>query len=332
MSKPFAIAPVRGRDAPDHIDLEGFVWIDLALSEFDACATAIGERLALGPDAIEAMRTIAARPTQVRKPVVHPNSVTFPVWAWNPDVGEDNDDPDIYQVNVLIAGCALITVADDANHPPKIDADGLPAYSEAHAVYLVLSAIFDSHSAELGRILEQMGDLEDHSQQGLFSRLGGQNAIARLRGDLTELRKAVGPERRLFDRLGVELEHVEGLDDDHAAHIERIQEQLDHIDDRIDGVSGALSDLIGLRISAIGFSLTALATVLTPIAVITALLGVDWVHSQFDTTEAGIALVVVIVALTVATLLWIRSMWAADPTNPSHRRIRRRSADPPAAR
>ena len=224
-------------------------------------------------------------------------------------------------MNVLITGCALLTVADDVSHPPKIDADGLPAYSEAHAVYLVLSAIFDSHSAELGRILEQMGELEDHSQQGLFSRLGGQNAIVRLRADLTELRKAVGPERRLFDRLGVELEHVEGLHEGHADHIERIQEQLDHIDDRIDGVSGALSDLIGLRISAIGFSLTALATVLTPIAVITALLGVDWVHSQLrDTTGAGILLVLVIVALTVATLLWIRSMWAADPTNPSRRR------------
>lgn len=187
----------------------------------------------------------------------------------------------------------------------------------------MLSAIIDSHSAELGRILDQIGELEEHSQQGLFSRLGGQNAIARLRADLTELRKAVGPERRLFDRLGVELGHVEGLDSDHADHIQRIQAQLDQIDDRIEAVSGALSDLIGLRISAIGFSLTALATVLTPIAVITALLGVDWVHNQFDTTEAGVLLVAVIVVLTVATLLWIRSMWAADPTDPSRRRGRR---------
>lgn len=94
MATPFAIDPVRGRDAPEHVDARGFVWIDLARSDFEACSSALGERLELHPDAIEAMRTIAARPTQVRKPVVHPNSVAFPIWAWNPDVGEDNDDPD----------------------------------------------------------------------------------------------------------------------------------------------------------------------------------------------------------------------------------------------
>ncbi len=95
----------------------------------------------------------------------------------------------------------------------------------------MLSSIFDSHTAELGRILDQMSDIDDHGQKGLFQRLGGQNAIARLRTDLTELRKAVGPERRLFDRLGVELEHVDGLSNDHADHVQRLQNQLDQIDD-----------------------------------------------------------------------------------------------------
>jgi Mg2+ and Co2+ transporter CorA len=319
MPKPFVIEPVRGRDAAEHITKRGFVWIDLALSDYKACQGALAEKLELDPKAAEMLGTLNRRPTQVRRPFVHPNSVAFPVWAWNQDPSSAAEAPGevrpaTYQVNVLIHGCALVTVTADRSHPPFLDADGLPANSEAHVVYLVLSAMFDSHSAELGRILEQMGVLEDQSQEGLFSRLGGQNTIARLRRDLTELRKAVGPERRLFDRLGVELENVEGLSDDHATHIERLQAQLDHIDDGISAVAATLSDLIGLRISAIGFSLTALATILTPIAVITALLSVDWVHNQLDTTEAGIGLIVVIVALTASTTLWIRSMWAADPT------------------
>lgn len=322
MAKPVVLQPQRGRDAAQQITSRGFVWIDLGLSTFEEIAPQLAERLELDPDAIEVLRTITARPTQVRKPTVHPNSVAFPVWAWDPTIGEDNPEPDIYQINVLIHGCALVTVTDDLSHPPKIDPGQIPAHSEAHAVYLVLSSIFDSHSAELGRIVEQIGDLEDHSQQSLFSRMGGQAAIARLRGDLTELRKAVAPERRLFDRLGVELEHVDGLSSDHVAGIERIQQQLDHVDDGIDGVSGALTDLIGLRISAIGFSLTALATILTPIAVITALLGVDFVHNQFDTTETGIVLIAIILALTIGLLLWIRSMWTVDPTEKSKRRTR----------
>jgi len=313
MARPFALQPQRGRDAAETITRRGFVWIDLKASDFRAIAGELAERLDLDALAVERLETLDAEPTDVRRPVVHPNSVVFPVWAWNPEPVDD--EAPTYQINVLIHGECVISVTDDRRHPPPIEAAGFPAHSEAHAVYLVLSSVFDTHSAELGRIVDRIGRLEDDAQRGLFKRLGGQTAIARLRADLTELRKAVGPERRLFDRLGVELEHVDGLSSDHAAGIDRIQSQLDHLDDAIGGVSSALTDLIGLRISAIGFSLTALATILTPIAVITALLGVDWVHSQFDTTGAGIALVAVIIMLTLATLLWIRSMWATDPTS-----------------
>jgi Mg2+ and Co2+ transporter CorA len=327
MTKTFPIVPLRGRDAAEHITKDGFVWVDLAHSDFEACADELGKALELTPDVITKLGTLEAEASDVRRPDVHPNAVAFPVWAWNQDPWSDEqgpvaDRPDTYQVNVLIHGCALVTVTEDQSHPPFVDADGLPAQSEAHAIYLILSSIFDSHTAELGRILDQMSDIDNHGQEGLFQRLGGQNAIARLRTDLTELRKAVGPERRLFDRLGVEIESVEGLSSDHTDHIQRLHDQLDHIDDGIAAVSGALSDLIGLRISAIGFSLTALATILTPIAVITGLLGVDWVHNQLDTTAAGIGLIILIVALSLFTGYWIRRLWAVDPTD-EQRRIRR---------
>jgi Mg2+ and Co2+ transporter CorA len=318
MPQPFRIDPVRGRDAAEHINRRKFVWIDLALSDFRACAPALAEKLELTPDLIESLGTLEEKAADVRRPDVHPNAVAFPVWAWNrdvPDVG--GEVPATYQINVLIHGCAILTITDDKRHPPRLDVDDFFAHSEEHAVYLVLSAIFDTHSAELGRIAERIAELEEFAQQGLFKRLGGQRAIATQRGDLTALRRAVGPERRLFDRLGVELEHVEGLGTDHATNIDRVQSQLDHIDEGIDAVSGALTDLIGLRISAIGFSLTALATVLTPLAVITTLLGIDWIHSQVDGTGGGILLLVLIVAATVATFWWILRLWGDGPDEAS---------------
>jgi Mg2+ and Co2+ transporter CorA len=318
MAKPIPIEPLRGRDAADHISRRGFVWIDLALSDFKVAAPALAEKLELEPDVIETLGTLEDKPTDVRRPSVHMNAVAFPVWAWNRDVMDAGGAiPATHQINVLIHGAAIITITDDTRHPPRLEVDDFTAHSEAHAVYLVLSAIFDTHSAELGRIADRIGALEDYGQQGLFKRLGGQHATAVLRADLTALRKAVGPERRLFDRLGVELEHVDGLSSDHTEGIERLQTQLDHIDEGIDAVSGVLTDLIGLRISAIGFSLTALATVLTPLAVITALLGVDWIHNQVDDTGGGIVLVVVIAAATVATLWWILRLWGDGPDEAS---------------
>src|SRR5919197_3081706 len=103
--------------------------------------------------------TLDQTPTDVRRPLVHSNSVAFPVWCWNQDpwsddAGPGDGRPDTYQVNVLIHGCAVVTVTEDQSHPPFVDADGLPAHSEAHAVYLILSAMFDSHAAELGRIVD----------------------------------------------------------------------------------------------------------------------------------------------------------------------------------
>jgi Mg2+ and Co2+ transporter CorA len=318
MPKRIPIEPLRGRDAAEHISRRGFVWIDLALSDFKAAADAIADKLELGPDVTENLEILDKSATDVRRPIVHSNAVTFPVWAWNRDVQDVGGEiPPTYQINVLIHGDAILTVTDDTRHPPRLDVDDFTAHSEAHAVYLVLSAIFDTHSAELGRIADRIETLEDYGQQGLFKRLGGQSSIALLRADLNALRKAVSPERRLFDRLGVELEHVDGLSEDHTEGIERLQTQLDHIDEGVDAVSGVLTDLIGLRISAIGFTLTALATILTPLAVITTLFGIDWIHNAFDDTGGGILLVVVIAAATVATLWWILRLWGDGPDEAS---------------
>ena len=314
MATPFELVPERGLDAPEKIVPDGFCWIDLKLSDFQACTPQLAQKLDLDRETLSRLGNFESKLTDVRRPTLHPNAVVFPVWAWNrefPDVTPEVDPT--YQINVLIHGDAVVTVTDDARHPPRLEVDGINAHSEAHAVYLVISAIFDTHSEELGRIAERISELESNAQESLFKRLGGQAAIARLRADLSELRKAVAPERRLFDRLGVELEHVDGLSEDQTAGIDRLQGQLDQLDDRIDSVSGALTDLIGLRISAIGFTLTALATVLTPLAVISALIGIDVVHNQFDSTGGGIALVVLVVVASVATLYWIRSLWGAGP-------------------
>ncbi|MDX6581017.1 MAG: hypothetical protein QOI10_201 [Solirubrobacterales bacterium] len=316
MGKPFSLEPLRTADAPDAITRRGFVWIDLKLSDFEACTPALAEKLDLDEATIGRLGSFEAKLTDVRRPTLHPNAVVFPVWAWNREIEDVGGEiSPTYQINVLIHGEAVITVTDDSRHPPRLEVEGIDAHSEAHAVYLVLSAIFDTHSAELGRITDRIGDLERYGQEGLFKRMGGQRTIATLRADLTELRKAVGPERRLFDRLGVELEHVDGLSDDHSAGIDRLQGQLDLLDDRCDAVSGALTDLIGLRISAIGFSLTALATVLTPLVVITALIGIDVVHNQVDSTVGGIALVAGIVVATGGALWWLRSLWGSGPSD-----------------
>jgi hypothetical protein len=316
MGEPFELPPCRGRDAPGKITPEGFCWIDLKLSDFNSCSPALAEKLELDQATLGRLTDFDAELSDVRRPTLHPNAVVFPVWAWNrdiPDVGGELEPT--YQINVLIHGEAIITVTDDARHPPRLEVDGITAHSEAHAVYLVISAIFDTHSAELGQISERIGELERYGQEGLFKRLGGQRAIAQLRADLSELRRAVAPERRLFDRLGVEIEHVDGLSDDQSSGIDRLQGQIDLIDDRIEAVSGALTDLIGLRISAIGFTLTALAAVLTPIAVITALIGIDAVHNEFDTTAGGIALVIVIAVATGVTFWWLNSLWGSGPSD-----------------
>src|SRR6478735_805530 len=122
MGRPFELPPQRGQDAQEQINRRGFCWIDLKLSDFQACSSRLAEKLDLDEATVDHLSDFDAELSDVRRPILHPNAVIFPVWAWNrdiPDVGGELEPT--YQINVLIHGEAIITVTDDARHPPRLE-------------------------------------------------------------------------------------------------------------------------------------------------------------------------------------------------------------------
>ena len=134
----------------------------------------------------------------------------------------------------------------------------------------------------------------------------GRVRIATLRAissRLSTMRRRVGPQRGLFERIGVELRRLEGLDADDERYFDRLGGQVTRLVDGIDAVGNALATLIDLRLNETSYWLTVVATIFLPLTFITGFFGMnfDWMVDQIDTQLAfwllGIGTPVVGVAL-----------------------------------
>ena len=92
------------------------------------------------------------------------------------------------------------------------------------------------------------------------------------------MRRRAGPQRGLFERIGVEIKQVEGLEADHERYFDYIGEQIGRLVDAIDAASNALATLIDLRLNETSYWLTVVATIFLPLTFITGFFGMnfDW--------------------------------------------------------
>ena len=140
------------------------------------------------------------------------------------------------------------------------------------------------------------------------------------------MRRRVGPQRGLFERIGVEIQRIEGLEADDERYFDRIGAQINRLVDAIDAAANALATIIDLRLNETSYWLTVVATIFLPLTFITGFFGMNfgWMVHEIDTQLAfwvlGLGSIVVGVAL-IWVLVVRGSPVEPDTTGPPRRPV-----------
>jgi magnesium transporter len=191
-------------------------------------------------------------------------------------------------VGVLVSGDYLLTVHQERVSLPALLAPYMPeGRSEQYAVYAVLDAIVASAFDALDEAEETLDGLAVMSSDLRAGRV----RMATLRSAssrLSEMRRQAAPQRGLFERIGVEITRIEGLEADDERYFEHIGEQLNRLVDAIDATADAMARLIDLRLNETSYWLTVVATIFLPLTFITGFFGMNfgWMVGQIDTPLA----------------------------------------------
>ena len=134
---------------------------------------------------------------------------------------------------------------------------------------------------------------------------------------LTTMRRQIGPQRGIFERIGEEIGQVENLITDSESYFERVYGQLNRLVDGIDAASDSMAQLIDLRMNETMYWLTAVATIFLPLGFLTGFFGMnfDWMLKRIDTALAFFALGVG-GSVAAALLIWIIIRRRATPVQP----------------
>jgi magnesium transporter len=282
-----------------------FFWIDAPLSE--ATAADLGDVLDVPKDALQALLRFREDLGSSRKFYADGLHVGFAVSCYPESAQIADEGPyrlDPVEVHVLVSGDYMLTLHEERVSLPQLLAPYLPeGRSEQYVVYAVLDAMVGTAFDALNEVELTLDDLAVMST----NLRAGRVRMATLRAmssRLTRMRRRLGAERGLFERIAVELERVEGLAPDDERYFDRIAEQVNRLVDAIDAAANAMARLIDLRLNETSYWLTVVATIFLPLTFITGFFGMNfgWMVGQIDgelafwllgigTPVAGVALI-----------------------------------------
>jgi len=285
---------VHGFDAPerDRIaalrDAGRFAWIDIPLSA--TSARDLGEALQIPENALKALLAFGPGQTASRKFHADGQHVVFGFSCYLASGAEAGTPYRLHpiEVHVIVTGDYVLTLHEEPVSLPALLAPNLPeGRSERYAVYAVLDAMVSSAFDALNEVELTLDDLAVTSTDMRAGRV----RMATLRdmsSQLARMRRQVGPERGLFERIGVEIGRVPGLEADDEHYFDRIGQQVNRLVDAIDAAADAMATLIDLRLNETSYWLTVVATIFLPLTFITGFFGMnfEWMVGEIDSQLA----------------------------------------------
>ncbi len=280
-----------------------FFWVDLSSS--DASEGDLSEVLGISERALAALLDFGEADAASRKFYADGQHVVF---AFSCYLERDQEDENSYrlhpiEVHVLVSGDYLLTLHRERVSLPKVLAPSVPeGRSEQYTVYAVLDAMVASAFDALNEAELTLDDLSVMSADLRAGRLR-MGTLRLISSQLARMRRRVGLQRGLFERIGVEIGRLEGLQADDERYFDRIGEQVNRLVDAIDAAADALARLIDLRLNETSYWLTVVATIFLPLTFITGFFGMnfEWMVGEIDSELAfwllGVGTLVVGVAL-----------------------------------
>ena len=109
---------------------------------------------------------------------------------------------------------------------------------------------------------------------------------------LTTMRRQLGPQRGIFERIGEEIGQIENLSADNERYFERVYQQLNRVVDGIDAAADSMAQLMDLRMNETMYWLTVVATIFLPLTFLTGFFGMNfgWMVGEIDTEVAFLTL------------------------------------------
>jgi magnesium transporter len=281
-----------------------FFWIDVSLSE--TSRDDLSEPLRIPNNALDRLLRFTEGAAHSKKSYADGRRVVFAFTGYLEST--ELADGTSYrlrpvEVHVLVSGDYLLTIHEERMSLPELLAPDLPeGGTEQYVIYAILDAMVASAFEALNEAestLERLQLMSSDLRAGRVRTATLRAINARLSG----LRRRFGPQRGTFERVGVEIRRVEGLEADDERYLERIGEQLDRLVDAIDAAAEAMATLIDVRLNETTYWLTVVATIFLPLTFITGFFGMNfgWMVGQIDTQLAfwllGIGTPVVGVAL-----------------------------------
>jgi magnesium transporter len=236
----------------------------------------------------------------------------FALSAYLESAGRADEGPERLrpvEIHVLVSGAYLLTVHEERVSLP----DSLAVYvpegrSEQYVIYAVLDAMVASAFDALNKLELVLDDLAVMSTDLRAGRVR-MASLRTISSQLSRMRRRVGPQRGLFERIGVEIKRVEGIEADDERYFDRIDAQANRLVDAIDAAADAMATLIDLRLNETSYWLTVVATIFLPLTFITGFFGMnfEWMVGEIDTQPAfwllGVGSLVVGVALIWALVV-----------------------------
>jgi len=302
-----------------------FFWIDLCVSDLPPAK--LDEALDIGSHALRPLLEFERAGPPSRRFHADGQHVVFPFHCYLESEhhdGEDTPRVGAIEVNVLVHGDYLLTAHRERVSLPNL----LPGYSEEgrseqYIVYAVLDAMvataFDAlNNTELA--LEGLQILAGDAGNARV-RMGTLRAIS-LR--LTTMRRQLGPQRGIFERIGEEIGQVDGLESDNERYFERIYEQLNRMVDGIDAAADSMAKLMDLRLNETMYWLTVVATIFLPLTFLTGFFGMNfaWLVGGID-TEAAFLVLGIGGSAAATALTWIAVRRRGTPVQPDQDAVER---------
>jgi magnesium transporter len=218
----------------------------------------------------------------------------------------------------------VLTVHEQAvSLPEQLSLETPEGRSEQYIVYAVLDAMVDTgfdalNEAELTLEGMQMMSTDMRAARVRMATLRAVNSR------LSRMRRRLGPQRGIFERISEEIGRIEGLEADNQQYFERIYSQLSRLIDGIDAASDGMAKLIDLRLNETIYWLTVVATVFLPLTFVTGFFGMNfaWMVDRIDTLGAFLLLGAGVPAvLTLLTYLLIQRR--GTPVEPDQNSVER---------
>ena len=288
----------------------GFFWIDVSLGE--TRPDALGEALGIPDHALRPLVDFHAATPPSRKFHSDGEHVVFGFGCFlqSGDASPSRRPLRALEVHVLISGDYILTVHREALSLPDLLSPDIPeGRSEQYVAYAILDAMVATGFDALNEAELTLEGMQLISTDMRLSRVR-MATLRAVNSRLSRMRRRLGPQRGIFERISEEIGRIEGLEADSELYFERIYSQLSRLIDGIDAAADGMAKLIDLRLNETIYWLTVVATIFLPLTFVTGFFGMNfaWMVHRIDTElmfiVLGIGGPVLGAALTIAALRW----------------------------